>query len=162
MVAFGSKCSIHSLLTPSVGEHREDSSYHLLRALREFLHVLVCRGIGSRVPQVRLGCPSLVTDSCNASVQPKLDLSLRRWKHFKLRRLPRLHFFHVRCVNAEHAADADIFPVDRQAVLLRHAFGVRSADVYFYATVGIEPEAAFSPTLYFLRSFGMKKPSFRS
>jgi hypothetical protein len=106
-----------------------------------------------------------VTDSCNASVQPKLDFSLRRWKHFKLRRLPGLHFFRVRYVNAEHAADADIFPIDRQAVLLWHAFGVRSADVYFHISMppsALSLKRAFSPTLYFLRSFGMKKPSFRS
>jgi hypothetical protein len=38
----------------------------------------------------------------------------RRWKHFKLRRLPRLHFFHVRCVNAEHDVNANILPVGRE------------------------------------------------
>jgi len=59
----------------------------------------------------------------------------------KLRRLPRFHLFNIGCVNAEHAVDVNILPIDRQPVLLRHALGLRRTDDDLDATLGIEREA---------------------
>jgi hypothetical protein len=62
-----------------------------------------------------------------------------RWQHFKLGRCPRFHLFSIRCVNTEHAVNAEVLPVDRQPVLLGHAPWIRRADAYLDTAISIVP-----------------------
>ena len=91
----------------------------------------LCR-IEPPLPIINLPGPQRATASLS---------SFCSWQHFKIGSRARFHFLSIGCVRAKHAVNTNILPVDRQPVLLRHARGLRGADVYLDAAVGIELEA---------------------
>jgi hypothetical protein len=82
----------------------------------------------------------------------------RRLAFLRLGCGPGLHLLHIRHVNPHLGTQVQIFPRDGQPVFLGDALGLLGGDVSLDAPSSLSFMPAFSPTLYFLRSLGMKKP----